>query len=192
LGWAYWQPVSAGAALLLRAVSNRPLTRLASFGAEAEDGFMIQKTLDVNADVEEVYAAWRSLESFPQFMTHVREVKPIGERRYQWVVDGPAGVPVTWEAEITNDIPNELIAWRTVPDAPVQSSGEVRFESSAAGRTQIQVRMWYRPPANLVGHAAAWMFSRDPKHQIDDDLMRFKSFLETGTTTGSQGTEIRH
>jgi uncharacterized membrane protein len=183
---------AAGAALLLRAAINRPLTRLVSFGADAEEGFMIQKTLEVYAEVDEVYAAWRSLENFPEFMTHVREVTPIGDRRYQWVVDGPAGVPVTWEAEITSDIPNELIAWRTVPGALVQSSGEVRFEPTSTGGTRIQVRMWYRPPANAVGHAAAWMFARDPKHQIDDDLLRFKSFLETGTAARAEGSALRH
>ncbi|WP_161811138.1 SRPBCC family protein [Steroidobacter agaridevorans] len=183
---------ATGTALLLRAVINRPLTRLVSFSADAEQGFMIQKTLEVYAEVDEVYGAWRSLENFPQFMTHVREVTPTGDRRYQWVVDGPAGVPVTWEAEITNDIPNELIAWRTVPEASVQSSGEVHFEPTSTGGTRIQVRMWYRPPANLVGHAAAWMFARDPKHQIDEDLLRFKSFLETGATGRAEDSALRH
>ena len=183
---------ATGAALLLRAAIKRPVTRQVSFGADAEQGFMIQKAVEVYAEVDEVYGAWRALENFPQFMTHVREVTPIGERRYRWVVDGPAGVAVTWDAEITNDIPNEVIAWRTVPEAPVQSSGEVRFEPTSTGGTRIQVRMWYRPPANLVGHAAAWMFGRDPKHQMDEDLLRFKSFLETGTAARAQDSALRH
>lgn len=181
-----------GAAILARAVSNRPLTGLISFDADAEEGFMIQKTLDVYAEVDEVYGAWRALENFPTFMSHIRAIERLDERRYRWVVDGPAGIPVTWESEITADVPNELIAWRTAQGSPVQSSGVVQFEPTNYGGTRVHVRMCYRPPANAIGHAAAAIFAKDPRHQIDDDLLRFKSFMETGKTTGSRGTVLRH
>jgi uncharacterized membrane protein len=182
----------AGAAILLRAISNRPLGRMIGLGANAEDGFMVQKTLHVYAEADEVYAAWRALENFPSFMTHIREITPIEAGRYRWTVDGPAGVPVSWESEITADIPNELLAWRTVPGSPVQSTGVVQFEPSSYGGTRIHVRMSYRPPANAAGHAAAVVFGKDPRRQIDDDLMRLKSLLETGKTTGNQGPIVRH
>jgi uncharacterized membrane protein len=146
----------------------------------------------VYAEVDEVYAAWRALENFPSFMTHIRDITQTDERRYRWTVDGPGGVPVTWESEITADVPNELISWRTVPGSPVQSSGVVQFEPSNYGGTRIHVRMSYRPPANAVGHAAAMVFGKDPRRQIDDDLMRFKSLLEVGKTSGNQGTFVRH
>lgn len=182
----------AGAAILLRAISNRPLTRMFGWGAGAEEGFMIQKTLHVYAEPDEVYAAWRALENFPSFMTHVREITPMEGGRYRWTVDGPAGVPVSWESEITADIPNELLAWRTVSGSPVQSTGVVQFEPSSYGGTRIHVRMSYRPPANAAGHAAAMVFGKDPRRQIDDDLMRLKSLLEAGKTTGKQGPIVRH
>lgn len=182
----------AGAAILLRAISNRPLARMIGWGANVEDGFMVQKTLHVYAEPDEVYAAWRALENFPSFMTHIREITPIEGGRYRWTVDGPAGVPVSWESEITADIPNELLAWRTVPGSPVQSSGVVQFEPSSYGGTRIHVRMSYRPPANAAGHAAAVVFGKDPRRQIDDDLMRLKSMLEAGKTTGNQGPIVRH
>jgi len=182
----------AGAAILFRAISNRPLTGMVGFGAEAEDGFMIQKTLHVYAEPDEVYGAWRALENFPSFMSHIREITPLEGGRYRWTVDGPAGVPVSWESEITADVPNELLAWRTVPGSPVQSSGVVQFEPSSYGGTRIHVRMCYRPPANAAGHAAAMVFGKDPRRQIDDDLLRFKSLLEAGKTTGDQGTIVRH
>ncbi len=182
----------AGAGLLLRAISNRPLARMLGVGGDARDGFLIQKSLHVYAETDEVYAAWRALENFPTFMTHIREITPIEGGRYRWTVDGPAGVPVSWEAEITADIPNELIAWRTVQGSPIQSTGVVQFEASSYGGTRIHVRMSYRPPANVAGHAAAVLFGKDPRRQIDDDLMRFKSLLEAGKTTGNQGTIVRH
>jgi uncharacterized membrane protein len=85
-----------------------------------------------------------------------------------------------------------LIAWRTVPGAIIQSSGVVQFEPSSVGGTRIHLRMSYRPPADMVGHAAAVMFGADPRRQIDDDLLRFKSFMESGKTTGREGEALRH
>lgn len=182
----------AGAAILIRAATNRPMTQLFGLSRDEEQGFLIQKTMDVYAEADEVYTAWRALENFPKFMTHIREINRIDERRYKWTVEGPGGVPVTWESEITADVPNELIAWRTVPDSAVYSSGTVQFEPSSAGGTRIHVRMCYRPPGNAVGHAAAVVFGKDPRKQIDDDLMRFKSVLEMGRTTTDEGTVVRH
>ena len=182
----------AGAAILVRATTNRSFTRLIGFQADAEEGFLIQKSLHVYAEVDEVYGAWRALENFPSFMSHIREITRSDDHHYRWTVDGPGGVPVTWESEITADVPNELIAWRTVAGSPVQSSGVVQFEPSSQGGTRIHIRMCYRPPADAVGHAAAVVFGKDPRRQIDDDLLRFKSLLEVGRTTGKQGTVVRH
>jgi uncharacterized membrane protein len=182
----------AGAAILLRAVANQSFARMIGWGAGPDDGFMIQKTLEVYAEPDEVYATWRALENFPSFMTHIREIKPVEGGRYRWTVDGPAGLPVSWESEITADIPNELLAWRTVPGSPVQSTGVVQFEPSKYGGTRIHVRMSYRPPANAAGHVAAVVFGKDPRRQIDDDLMRLKSLLEVGKTTTDEGPIVRH
>ena len=182
----------AGTALLLRAVINRPFTRLLSRATDAEEGFLIQKSLHVYAETDELYSAWRALENFPSFMSHIREVTKLDDRRYKWSVDGPGGVPVTWESEVTADVPNELIAWRTVPGSVIHSSGVVQFEPSSVGGTRVHLRMTYRPPADVIGHAAAVMFGADPRHQIDEDLLRFKSFMETGKTTGREGTVLRH
>jgi len=100
-------------------------------------------------------------------------------------VDGPAGVPVEWDAVITADVPGELIAWRTMEDSAVQSVGVVQFEPSNRGgqrygSARVHVRLSYRPPVNRVGHTVAKVFGKDPQRQIDSDLSRFKTFIETG------------
>ncbi|HEX7116153.1 MAG TPA: SRPBCC family protein [Steroidobacter sp.] len=169
-----------GAALLSRSVANTPLSRLLGLRADQSDGVLVQKTIHVYADLDETYSCWRNLENFPQFMSHVREVRKIDDTHYHWKVDGPAGVAVEWDAEITADIPNELIAWRTSDDSVVHSTGTVQFEETPYGGTRIHVRMSYRPPANLLGHTVARLLGRDPKHQLDEDLMRFKTYIETG------------
>jgi len=118
-------------------------------------------------------------------MSHVREVTKIDDTHYHWKVDGPAGVPVEWDAVITADVPGELIAWRTMEDSAVQSVGVVQFEPSNRGgqrygSARVHVRLSYRPPVNRVGHTVAKVFGKDPQRQIDSDLSRFKTFIETG------------
>jgi uncharacterized membrane protein len=176
---------ASGGALLVRSICNVPLAHLLGIRTSDADGVLVQKTLDVYAEVDEVYSHWRDLESFPAFMTHIREVRKIDDTHYHWTVDGPAGVPVEWDAQITADVPGELIAWRTVEGSTVQSSGVVQFEPTNYGGTRIHVRMSYRPPANVAGHTVAKLFGRDPKRQIDTDLMRFKTFIESGATAGN-------
>lgn len=171
---------TVGAGLLGRSVSNTAWSRLFGMGAEAEDGILVQKTVQVYADLDEAYSCWRNLENFPQFMSHVREVARIDDTHYHWKVDGPAGVPVEWDAVITAEVPGELIAWRTVEGSAVQSSGVVQFEPTSYGGTRIHVRMSYRPPANVLGHTVAKIFGRDPQRQMDADLARFKTYIETG------------
>lgn len=181
-----------GAALLMRSASNQPISRVLGMRTSPEDGIVIQKTIHVYAELDEVYSCWRQIENFPQFMSHVREVRKLSDKMYHWVVDGPAGIPVEWDAEITADVPGEIIAWRTVPGSVVHSSGVVQFEPDAYGDTRVHIRMTYRPPANAVGRTVAKIFGADPRRQMDSDLARFKSYIEVGKTTGAYGTVTRH
>jgi uncharacterized membrane protein/osmotically-inducible protein OsmY len=170
---------ACGAALLTRSITNTPLTHLAGVHASDADGVHVQKTIEVYAEVDEVYECWRDLECFPRFMSHIREVQKLDDTHYRWTVDGPAGMPIAWDAEITADVPGELIAWRTINSKIVQSTGVVHFEPTTSGGTRVHVRMTYRPLANRIGHTLAKMFARDPKHQLDEDLMRFKGYMES-------------
>ncbi len=190
--WAGAGLALGGAALLARSASNQPLSRVFGLRANPEDGIVIQKTIHVYAELDEVYSCWRQIENFPQFMSHVREVRKLSDTLYHWVVDGPAGIPVEWDAKITADVPGELIAWRTVPGSVVHSSGVVHFEPDAYGDTRVHIRMTYRPPANAVGRTVAKIFGADPRRQMDSDLARFKSYMEVGKTTGAYGTVTRH
>jgi uncharacterized membrane protein len=73
----------------------------------------------------------------------------------------------------------EHIAWRSEPGSPVQHAGSVRFDEQAGG-TRVTVRLSYHPPAGALGHTVASLLGCDPKHDLDADLMRMKSFIETG------------
>ena len=165
-----------GAALIARSSTNMPIDRLVGVRRPAIE---LQKCIDVAAPVEQVFETFSQLERFPELMTHVREVHVRGDGTSQWVVEGPAGRTISWEAVTTRLEPNRLIAWRTLPGSAVEHAGLLRFESTSGG-TRVLVTMSYTPPAGALGHAVARLFGADPKSELNDDLMRMKVFLETG------------
>ena len=167
-----------GAALLARAVTNLDFATLVGMG-EPEDGIEVQKTICVAAPVEQVFAFWSDYQNFPRFMSNVREVRVDGDRSH-WVVSGPAGMPVEWDAEVMRIEPNSLIKWRSTPGSAVKQEGEVRFAPMADGGTRVTIQMCYLPPAGALGHAVARLLGADPKSEMDADLMRMKSMIETG------------
>jgi uncharacterized membrane protein len=113
-------------------------------------------------------------------MSNVRDVRSTGGDRSHWVIAGPAGASVEWDAIITNYVPNHSVGWKTTPDSAIQHTGIVRFEPNATGGTRLEVRMSYNPLAGGVGHAVAALFGADPKNEMDQDLARMKTMLETG------------
>lgn len=167
----------SGSALLARAAANRDLGSLIGLGRR---GISVQKTIYVAAPVERVFDFWTDYQNFPRFMHHVRDVRPMADNRSHWVVAGPAGVPVQWTAEVTRVLPGELIEWRSISDSDVRHQGAVRFVATSDGGTRLSVHLSYLPPAGAFGHAVATMFGADPKSEMDADLMRMKSMIETG------------
>jgi len=167
----------SGGALVARAATNRDMASLIGFGSR---GITVQKTIYVAAPVERVFEFWTDYQNFPRFMHHVRDVRQLADNRSHWVVTGPAGVPVQWTAEVTGLVPGELIEWRSVSESDVRHEGEVRFVGTTDGGTRISVRLSYLPPAGAFGHAVATMFGADPKSEMDADLLRMKSMIETG------------
>lgn len=170
---------AAGAALLARSATNIEFQRLFGFGG-GRTAITIDKAINVNAPPDVVYALWSNFENFPRFMTNVLEVETVNDDLSHWKVAGPAGVPVEWDAEITRVIPNEMIAWKSVEGSPVANAGYVLFEPTEDGGTEVTVRISYNPPAGALGDAIARAFGADPRSELDEDLARMKSLLETG------------
>ena len=162
---------------------------LARRATRGGDSVEVVRTMTIEAPVERVYEFWNDFENFPRFMSHVREVRRMGGDRTHWVVAGPGGAPIEWDAIVTQRVPNELIAWRTVDGALVEHSGEVRFRPAGPGTTRVEVRMTYRPVGGAFGHGVASLFGSDPDRVIGEDLSRLAAQLrgqrpavgETGT-----------
>jgi uncharacterized membrane protein len=173
-----WAAGGVGGLLLVRALVNKPFGELVGLGAR-QRGVRIQKAIHVDAPIEEVFTFWRNLESFPRFMSHVREVRQLPDGAYRWKVG-----PFEWDAEVTRLEPNRLLAWRSRPGSVVRNRGVVRFRQDGHRGTEVTVQLAYRPPVGMLGHGVARLVGADPKHQMDDDLLRFKSLVEQGAATG--------
>jgi uncharacterized membrane protein len=108
-------------------------------------------------------------------------VERITDTISHWRAKGPAGLIVEWDAEVYNEVPNKLIAWRSLEDADVVSAGSVNFARAADGRTtRVTVHLQYSPPLGKVGAAVARLFGADAETEIRDDLQQFKRMVETG------------
>jgi uncharacterized membrane protein len=171
---------AAGVGLAARAATNLEMRRLTGIGGHRR-AVDIQKTVTIDAPLNEVFKFWSDYSNFPRFLSRVFEVRPsTREGQSHWTVEGPAGVPVEFDTELTVLTPNEAIGWRTVEGSPVAHAGLVRFEPIGNSRTRIQVRMSYNPPGGWIGHGVAAAFGVDPKASLDADLVRMKTLLETG------------
>ena len=167
-----------GSGLLARAATNVDVKSIVGMGAQCQ-GVRVHKAIHIDAPVERVFESWANFENFPQWMSHVRWVRDEGDNRYHWLVDGPAGVPIEWHSELLDVIENRQMAWRSVAGSMVDQSGRVLFEEENGG-TRVQVELCYVPIAGAIGHVLAKAFGADPKSQLDADMMRFKTRIETG------------
>jgi len=153
-----------------------------------ESGIRVDKTITVNKPRDVIYRFWRNLENLPRFMKHLESVRELDGNRSHWITKAPAGRTVEWDAEIINEKEGELIAWRSLPGADVDSAGSVKFEDARGGRgTVVKVELQYNPPAGVVGAAVARLFGEEPTQQIGEDLRRFKALIEAGEIPTSEG-----
>jgi uncharacterized membrane protein len=134
--------------------------------------------MEINASVDQVFSSFANYRNFPRFMSHLEEVRDLGSGRSHWVAKGPAGVRVSWDAEVTEMVPNKVIAWKSSPGSRVENAGIVHFEPTSNGRTRVSIRMSYNPPAGSIGHGVAWLLGADLKQEMDQDLNRLKRILE--------------
>ncbi|MBC7809717.1 MAG: SRPBCC family protein [Burkholderiales bacterium] len=149
-------------------------------------GIRVEESVTVKLPPDELYGFWRNFENLPRFMNHLECVEVISETRSHWVVKAPIGLTVEWEAEIINEKPNELIAWRSLRKSGIPNAGSVRFVCAADGHScEVKVVLEYVPPAGPLGTAIARLFGEDPQQQIREDLNRFKQLMETGTVVNA-------
>ncbi|HEX8324969.1 MAG TPA: SRPBCC family protein [Tepidisphaeraceae bacterium] len=160
----------------------------ASPHAYFDHGIHVKAAITVNKSPQELYDFWRKFDNLPKFMDHLISVTVHDDKKSKWVAKGPMGTEVKWEAEIINDVPGELIAWRSLAGAQVDNAGSVRFIPGPADRgTEVRVNLDYIPPGRQVGKWVAKLFGEEPTQQIHQDLRKFKQLMETGEVTTTAG-----
>jgi len=143
------------------------------------NGIRVEKSVIVTRDRSELYHFWRNFRNLPQIMNHLEEVRVLSPTRSHWVAKAPVGTKVEWDAEITSDQENELIAWRSLEGATVANAGSVRFLHFAEHETEVRVSLEYDPPGGRIGAFIASIFGENPEQQITEDLSRFKHMMES-------------
>ena len=141
-------------------------------------GRTIEQSVIVQRPTEELFRFWRRFDNLPRFMDNLESVTVLDERRSHWVAKGPVGTRVEWDAEIHNEVANELIAWRSLPGADVDQAGSVLFTPAYGGGTEVRVIMRYALPAGKFGDAVTHILGTAPEQQIADDLRRFKQVMD--------------
>jgi uncharacterized membrane protein len=186
-----------GGGLIRRAVTgkcevNRALGRNSAEGEgrsspvaslDRGEGAKLEQSVIISRPREELYRFWRNFENLPRFMDNLESVRILDDRRSHWVAKGPLGTRVEWDAEIHNEIPGQLIAWRSLPGADVDQAGSVHFSTVSGGLTEVRVVMRYAAPGGKLGEVTAHLLGDDPERQIADDLRRLKQVMEAGETS---------
>ncbi|MBA2476091.1 MAG: SRPBCC family protein [Actinobacteria bacterium] len=146
---------------------------------------IVEESIEVGVPVSTAYNQWTQFEEFPRFMEGVESVKQLDDKRLHWVAQ-IGGRKNEWDAEITQQQPDQVIAWRATGGK--QNAGEVRFESEGADRTRIDVHLTYEASGlveTLGGAVGA------DRRRVRGDLERFKELLEErGQESGAWRGEI--
>lgn len=146
----------------------------------------ITRSILVKADVGTCYQIWSNFENFPNFMHNIKSVTKTGANTSHWVMSGPLGVNIEWDAETTMNEPNTRIAWNSRGGSTITTSGQVTFNDMGNGDTEVTVMLQYVPPAGLAGEVVAELFG-NPDGKLEEDLHRFKKVAEGYGAARAQG-----
>lgn len=158
---------------------------------EDQKGVKVTYAVTIQCPSDALYSFWRKLENLPLIMHHLVSVKQTTATESHWVAKAPRGRTVEWDAEIINETPGRLIAWRTKEGESPAHAGSVRFDTAPGNQgTEVRVALEYDPPGGNLGAMVAKLFGEEPAEQIADDLHRLKALLETGVIPTIKGQPV--
>lgn len=193
--WPLAAPLALGGGWLLYAGATGHFSPYATLGLVRADqrstsGLLAERSITINRPRALVYAFWRDLSNLPNVMPDLVAVTTDAndDARSHWIATAPLSATVEWDAEISEERPGELLAWRSLPGADVANAGEVRFADAPGGRgCQLSLRLTYHPPAGAAGATVAKLFRKEPSQQVEESLRRLKALLEAGEAPTTEG-----
>ncbi|MDX1613072.1 MAG: SRPBCC family protein [Candidatus Promineifilaceae bacterium] len=140
----------------------------------------VNKTIIVEGEPTTIYDIWANFKNFPHFMDYIKSVEIQDDGSSEWIMAGPAGMEISWQAEITRAERPRRLAWSSKDkEGTVTTSGQITFGELEGGQTEISALVSYSVPAGALGEAAAKLFA-DPATRLERDLRNFKEFVEKG------------
>lgn len=153
-----------------------------------DDDTLVARAITIDRPADVLYGFWRRFSNLAQIMEDVEAIEVIDEQRSRWRVSGPAGKSIAWESVITEDVPNQRIAWRAEQGADVQNHGWMEFRQGPAGRgTEVHALIAYDAPGGVLGRLVAKALQHEPNTQARRELRRFKQLMETGEISIAEG-----
>ena len=124
----------------------------------------------------------------PLYMHHIHAVHATGERTSHWVGELPGGARIEWDSEITEDVPNRLIAWQITGKALTGTAGQIAFTPIPHRKaTDVRVTMDFPPVVGALGTSVGMIFAHGPEQEVRENLRRFKELAETGEIATTEG-----
>lgn len=181
--------VSTGAAEPVLDAPRHPGVTGRAATVNARRAIKVERSVMIDVPRPVAYAFWRDLTNLPKFLEHLVAVQVESPSRSHWVAKAPGGNTVEWDAELVNDVPDSIIAWKSVGAPDIANAGAVNFSDAPAGRgTIVRVTLDYEPPGGPLGAVIASfarMFGEEPDRQVREDLRKLKQLMETGEITTS-------
>ena len=174
-----------GVGMMARSTMQNHLRATLALSNESP-GFELEKTIRINAPISNLFDFWANPENYPKAFSHVEKIERLGENLYRWTIVGPAGVPIGWEGVITRIVPNTLVEWKSLPGSAIGNFGIVHFDPNYDASTRINIRMFYRPPAGILGRFFAELLGTNATQILDEDLKRLKYLFESGAFADKQ------
>jgi uncharacterized membrane protein len=154
-------------------------------------GIKVVRAVTIRKPAAELYAFWRDTPNLMQVIHHPVSITATSSDESHWVVSGPGGRNVEWDALVVNDTPGRLIAWRSREGAAVENAGSVRFEDAPGDEgTEVTVALEYNPPGGKLGAAIAKLTRDSASSQVYDALHRFKALMEAGEIPTIEGQSV--
>lgn len=195
-----------GASLLYRGVTGH-CSLYTAIGANTADehgahdsvpakaGVHVIESMTINRSPEELWAFWRDYANLSKFMPEIQSVTATDAsgKKSHWVARGPMGKTIEWDAEIHNETPGNLIAWRST-GGDIDTAGSVHFQPAPGGRgTEVRVDQKVNPPGGKLGAFVAKLFGEGPSGITKENLRHLKNLMEAGeipTTTGQTSGRV--
>ena len=161
----------ATAAVIAGAVAPGVMRWVRRTGARKRSVDM-QMTVAVDRPIHEVFEFCRDFENFPEVVDLHLKVDDFQDGRSHWTVHSPSGQEIAWDATVTKYVPNSIIAWESVPAAPVHAGGLMRFSPLSPTETRVDITLTYQPRETALGEAIRAMVAGSNTKRIRQELNR--------------------